>query len=184
MPEGKRPSSRIAALTIVAATCGWVWLVPRPAWAQSPPPAESTPAVEEPTDPLSRKLDPRRAPRIYFAMWTTHLKNDVLVLDSNWVIGMSGRGYFGATFLNSYGRRAFTAGIQRTIVAGARGPLGAVLGYRLGFLTGYDGRLTPFARKTPVLPLAQPFFAIDVQHVGVEVSCTIVVASVAVSYGF
>ena len=60
----------------------------------------------------------------------------------------------------------------------------ASLGFRLGFITGYDGRLMRLARDTPVLPLVQPFARIDFQHVGVEVSYTFVVMSVGLSYRF
>ena len=56
----------------------------------------------------------REPTRLYFGMWTTHLKHDVIALDNNWVVGGTYRGVFGGTFLNSFGRRAFTAGIQRT----------------------------------------------------------------------
>jgi hypothetical protein len=117
-------------------------------------------------------------------MWTMHLKQDVIALDNNWAIGMTWRGFFGATFLNSFGRRAFTGGLQRTIVGAERGPIGASFGYRLGFVTGYDGRFMRIARTTPVLPLVQPFTTVDVKHVGFEVSYSFVVLSIAVSYRF
>jgi hypothetical protein len=126
----------------------------------------------------------RHQNRIYFGMWTVHLKHEVLALHNNWVGGMSYRGFFGATFLNSYGRRAFTGGLQRTFVLADARPIGATVGYRLGFVTGYDGRLMRLARETPVLPLAQPFAAIDIEHVSLEVSYTFVVISVAMSYRF
>ena len=117
-------------------------------------------------------------------MWTAHLKHDALTLDNNWLVGVAARGYFGATFLNSFGRRGFTGGIQRTIAASDPRPFGASLGVRLGFITGYDGRLMRVARDTPVLPLIQPYATIDVQRIGIEVSYTLVVVSAAVSIGF
>jgi hypothetical protein len=40
------------------------------------------------------------------------------------------------------------------------------------------------ARDTPVLPLVQPFATIDVGRVGVEVSYTFVIVSVATSVRF
>lgn len=125
-----------------------------------------------------------REPRLYFAMWTTHLRRSVVKLSNNWVIGLSGRGYFAATFLNSYGRRAFTGGIQRTMASTDRPNINASLGIRIGFITGYDGRLTKLARDTPVLPLAQPFVMVEVRRLGFEVSYTIVVVSAALSYRF
>ena len=77
-----------------------------------------------------------------------------------------------------------SGGIQRPLIRRDRGGVGALLGYRLGFVTGYDGRLMSFARKTPVLPLVQPFFSLDYHRIGVEVSYTFVVVSGAASYRF
>lgn len=122
--------------------------------------------------------------RLYVAMWTTHLRNKFVRLDNNWVAGFSHRGWFGATFLNSFNRRAFTGGIQRTIKATAPRAVRASLGYRLGFVTGYDERFVELAKKTPVLPLLQPYFVLDVSHVGIEVQYTLIVVSTAVSYRF
>ena len=131
-----------------------------------------------------QKSDTRKAPRLYLGMWTTHLQNDVIVLDNNQLVGFAVRGFFGATFLNSYGGRAFAGGLQRTLVGAEPRPVGASLGLRLGFITGYDERLMPLARKTPVLPLVQPFVTLDIYRVGVEVSYTFVVVSVATSFRF
>jgi hypothetical protein len=117
-------------------------------------------------------------------MWTMHLREPVVTLRNNWTVGFTTHGYFGATFVNSYGNRAFTGGLQRTIVSTAPRAIDASLGFRLGFITGYDGRLMRLARDTPVLPLVQPFARIDFQHVGVEVSYTFVVMSVGLSYRF
>lgn len=138
-------------------------------------------ASETPSPVHERRPQPRR---LYFGMWTTHLKNDVVALQNNWVAGVTYHGFFGGTFLNSYGRRAFTGGLQRTYVLAVPRPIGVSAGFRLGFITGYDGRLIAAARHTPVLPLAQPFVSLDVTRVGFEVSYTIVVVSVAASYRF
>jgi hypothetical protein len=138
-------------------------------------------AQSESGDEVAKRHEPTR---IYFGMWTTHLNRDVIALDNNWVVGLTYRGLFGATFLNSFGRRAFTAGIQRTLVASEPRPIGASLGLRVGIVSGYDGRFMQIARDTPVLPFAQPFVTVDVYHVGVEVSYTFVVMSVAASYRF
>lgn len=149
--------------------------------AQTAPATGSTSATVE---TRREEAAARRDTRLYVGMWTTHLKDDVVVLDNNWVVGLSARGFFGATFLNSFGRRAFAGGLQRTLISSDARPIGASLGYRLGFITGYDGRLLRIARDTPVMPLIQPFVTIDVERIGFEVSYTFVVVSVAVSYGF
>lgn len=133
---------------------------------------------------VARAQKTRHESRLYVGMWTTHLKQDVVALDNNWVVGLAHRGFFGATFLNSFGQRAFAGGIQRHLLSTQGHGMGAALGYRLGFITGYDGRLIRLARDTPVLPLVQPFVGVDVWHVGLEVSYTFVVVSAAVSYRF
>lgn len=108
-----------------------------------------------------------------------------MALDNNWVAGLSAGGYFGATFLNSFGRRGFTGGLQRTIVStDRRQDVVASVGFRLGFVTGYDGRLMAMARKTPILPLVQPFASVDIAHFGFEVQYTFVIVSAALSYRF
>jgi hypothetical protein len=171
---------RIGRAALGTWACLTVCLIPAAAAAQATPAAESATNAE--TSP--RELSRHEPTRIYFGMWTTHLNREVVALDNNWVIGLSHRGFFGGTFLNSFGRRAFSGGLQRTIVSTEPRPIGATFGYRLGFVTGYDGRFMKIARKTPVLPLIQPFASLDVRHVGFEVSYTFVVASVAVSYRF
>lgn len=117
-------------------------------------------------------------------MWTTHLKEDALVIDNNWALGVTAGGYFVAAFLNSYGEPAFAGGLQHTFVSTAPRLVVASAGYRLGVITGYDGRLMRIARKTPVLPLVQPFVMVDVRRIGIELSCTFVVVSVATSFRF
>lgn len=149
--------------------------------AQDAAPVEAEPYGPPAPARTQRTPEPTR---VYVAMWTTHLKNKFVRLDNNWVAGLSHRGWFGATFLNSYDRRAFTGGIQRTIAATAPRPVRLALGYRLGFVTGYDERFVELAKKTPVLPLVQPFLLLDVLHVGIEVQYTFIVVSTAVSYRF
>lgn len=117
-------------------------------------------------------------------MWTTHLKDDVLALDNNRVVGVTVGGWFAATFNNSFGRRAYAAGLQRQFLSARHGWTTTSLGYRLGLVSGYDGRLMRLARKTPVMPLVQPFVSFDVARVGVEVSYTFVVVSATVSLRF
>ena len=165
---------------IVPAACLCVLWLPARAQAQdtTPDPHEKT------TAPPAGDSRPRHPTRIYFGMWTIHLRDDVVALKNNWAIGIASHGFFGATFLNSYGRRAYTAGLQRTIVSTEPASFGASLGFRLGLVSGYDGRFMRIARDTPVLPLLQPFATIDIGHVGVEVSYTFVIISVATAIRF
>jgi hypothetical protein len=157
-------------------------LMPAGVLAQTAPTAEA--ASVSPTDQEPRAAAPHHDRRVYFGMWTMHLRQDVLALDNNWAVGLTWRGFFGATFMNSFGRRAFTGGLQRRLLTNGGHPIAASLGYRLGFVTGYDGRFMRLARKTPVLPLVQPFVTIDVQHIGFEVSYSFVVVSAALSLRF
>ena len=153
--------------------------LPARGWTQDTSATGSGPVVDVDAD------HPREPSRMYMAMWTSHLKRDALAFDNNWAFGLSHRGIFGATFLNSYGRRAFTAGWQRTLVSGGSASGVAIAtGLRLGLISGYDDRLMPLAGKTPVLPLIQPFVVVDRGHVGVDVSYTFVVVSVALAYRF
>jgi hypothetical protein len=152
--------------------------LPVPGWTQNAGATSSGPVQDDDAD------HPREPSRMYLAMWTSHLRLNPLAFDNNWAFGLSYRGFFGATFLNSYGRRAFTAGWQRTLVSGSRPGLGIASGVRLGLISGYDDRLMPLAGKTPVLPLIQPFVVVDVGHVGLDVSYTFVVVSLALSYRF
>ena len=165
---------------IVPATCLCVLWLPARAQAQDTTPDPH----EKPTAPPARDTRTRHPTRIYFGMWTIHLRDDVVALKNNWAVGVTSHGFFGATFLNSYGRRAYTAGLQRTIISTEPGSLGASLGFRLGLVSGYDGRFMRIARDTPVLPLVQPFATIDIGHVGVEVSYTFVIISVATAIRF
>jgi hypothetical protein len=152
-------------------------LAPTPAHAQTR--ADSADAA-----PLAPPVEPKNdyENRLYLGMWTMHLHEPVLTLRNNWTVGFTTHGYFGATFVNSYGNRAFTGGIQRTIAATAPRAVTASFGIRLGAITGYDGRLMRLARDTPVLPLVQPYARIDVTRFGIEVSYTWVVVSVGLSY--
>ena len=157
--------------------CAVLLLAPSRATAQETAPPPVTTPIE--SSPEGR---PRHETRLYVGMWTTHLKHRVVTLDNNWLVGFAHRGFFGGTFVNSFGRRAYSAGIQRTALSRNRGPLTSSLGYRLGLVSGYDGRFMRIARDSPVLPLISAYGNVDVGRVGIEVSYTIVVVSVAMSY--
>jgi hypothetical protein len=153
-----------------------VLLFPASLSAQEPP----LPAVA--ARPGAADIRPAHEARIFLGMWTTHLKHRTITLDNNWLVGVAWRGFFGGTFVNSFGRRAYSAGIQRTPLVRSRGAITSALGFRLGLVSGYDGRFMRIARDSPVLPLISAYGNVDVGRVGVEVSYTIVVVSVAMSY--
>ncbi|HSW28803.1 MAG TPA: hypothetical protein VLH75_04820 [Longimicrobiales bacterium] len=116
--------------------------------------------------------------RLHIGMWTTHLTRVGRGLDANWLLAVGWRGVYGGTFINSFGNRAFAAGIERPFVRSDEGSVVRGLGYRLGLVTGYDERLLGLAAKTPILPLFQITGDVAVGRTGVEVAWTGKVATV------
>lgn len=120
--------------------------------------------------------------RLYVGMWTSHLRNLRRGVEANSLLGIAYRGFYGATFINSFGDRAIAAGVQRTLVpANLDSSPSATLGYRAGFVTGYDERFIAIAGKTPVLPFVQLVGMLQHQRLGVEVAYSGVVASLMLS---
>lgn len=141
-------------------------VLPRAAAAQSAPAATHEPL------------------HIYLGMWTLHLKDQHKALDPNYLIGASYRHVFAATFINSFGNRAFGGGLQKEFARGKKGIFSAALGGRLGAIYGYDERFIKLAHETPVLPMVQAYGLFEVGHLGAEVSYTYVVVSVTGSIRF
>lgn len=119
---------------------------------------------------------------VYLGMWTSHFRHFREGLASNWLVGVGWRGYYAGTFINSYGNRAFAAGIERTVVRGVSGSLIPMFGYRLGLVSGYDRRFLSLAAKTPVLPMAQLTGALEMGPTGVGVAWSGLVASLIPSF--
>lgn len=122
--------------------------------------------------------------RIYLGMWTVHFRDLGRGIENNWLVGVSWRGIYAATFINTFGDRAYSAGYQGILARWSPGVIALGLGYRVGFITGYDERLTPIAGKVPVLPLVQPRLAVDVKRVGLELSHSAVVTSAGFNVRF
>lgn len=108
--------------------------------------------------------------RLHVGMWTSHLTNFSKGLDANWLVAMGWRGLYGGTFVNSFGRRAFAAGIERPLVRDDGTGINAGLGYRFGLVTGYDERLIGFAGKTPIIPALQVMGDVAVGRTGLELA--------------
>jgi hypothetical protein len=136
-------------------------------------PADVRPAEGAPAAALTR---------VYLGMWTSHVREPARGLDANSLIGLAVRGYYGATFVNSYGNRAFAAGIQRTITARQGRAVRSALGYRAGLVTGYDERFLPVAASVPAIPFAQVVGSLDHRSLGVELAYAGVVASLLVNW--
>jgi hypothetical protein len=145
-------------------------LLPFSASAQRPDVAAS--ATDQVATPAER--------RFYVGMWTFHFRDMERGLDNNWVLGMSWGKIYGATFINSFGRRAYSVGLQENVAQWRPGivPVSSVsLGYRAGLITGYNERLFRLAGETPVLPFVQPLINLDANRLGLELSYVGVIAS-------
>jgi hypothetical protein len=117
-------------------------------------------------------------------MGTLHFRDFDRGVDNNWLLGMSWGRVYGATFINSFGKRAYSVGMQEFVARWSPGPTSVRLGYRAGLVTGYNERLFPLAGKTPVLPFLQPLVTVGASRLGVELSWAWVVASMALSVPF
>lgn len=119
---------------------------------------------------------------LYLGMWTSHFRHLREGLANNWLVGFGWKGYYAGTFINSYGHRAFTAGIERIVTRAPGGSVVPMLGYRLGLISGYDSRFLAIAGKTPVLPMLQLTGALELGPTGVGLAWSGLVASLVPSF--
>lgn len=141
----------------------------------APAPADAqAPAQSPPSDGSSPY-----GVRIHVGMWTTHLGHLGRGVDANWLLALGWRGLYGGTFINSFGNRAFAAGIERPLVRSGEGSVVTGLGYRMGLVTGYDERLTSLAGKIPVFPALQLTGDVGVGPTGLELAWAGKVATVS-----
>jgi hypothetical protein len=88
------------------------------------------------------------------------------------------KGIFASTFINCYGDRSYAVGIQRYWLQTCfKTGVESKLGYRAGFIYGYDERLHPIANKLIILPCAQIIYDLSWKNVGIELSYTGVIVS-------
>jgi hypothetical protein len=139
-------------------------------------------ASTEPQDSVKSPPTALMRTRLYFGMWSTHLRDLNGGLDGTALIGVALRGFYGATFINSFGDRAVAAGIQRGVTSPGRGALTTALGYRVGLITGYDERFFGIGDKAPALPFAQLVGSLDYRNLGVELAYAGIVASVVLNW--
>jgi len=124
-------------------------------------------------------MHPYQGVRIHIGMWSTHVFDISRGLANNWLVGVSWRGFYGGTFVNSFGNRSFAGGIYRTVIHGEDGPVVPALGYRVGVVTGYDERFMPLAGKMPALPMVQVVGDLEMGRMGLELAWAGLVASMA-----
>jgi hypothetical protein len=115
-------------------------------------------------------------------MWSTHFRDLGGGVTGNSLLGVAFRGYYAATFINSFGDRAVAAGIQRTFTAPRDGAFTKALGYRAGLVTGYDERFFGIGDKVPALPFAQLVGSVDYRNLGVELGYAGIVGSLVVNW--
>jgi hypothetical protein len=109
--------------------------------------------------------------RIFLGMWTFHpFGDDPYPRESNNGFGVQYRSVFAFTCVNSFERRTYALGVERVWTEARRGPFGAMLGFRVGLIHGYDTELFRVAGETPVLPFAGTVALFRVGPVGGEVS--------------
>ena len=120
-----------------------------------------------------------RGVRLHVGMWTTHLSRLRGGVDANWLVAVGWRGMYGGTFVNSFGDRAFAAGIERDLARSDGGTVARGVGYRLGLVTGYDERMVGLAGKVPVLPAFQIIGNMAVGPTGMELAWAGKVATVS-----
>jgi len=158
--------SRTFALAIFAAALG-----AKPAEARQTEPADS-----------GRARPAAMRTRVYLGMWSTHIRDLNRGLGPNSLVGLAYRGFFGATFINSFGNRSVSVGLQRNFTAPRDGAVTTALGYRAGIITGYDERFFGIGDKLPALPFAQFVAAVDVRNLGIEMAYAGLVASVVLNW--
>ncbi len=104
-------------------------------------------------------------------MWTLHpFEPDFPEFEANRGIGLQHGTFFVLTFVNSYDRQTVAAGVERSWIDGSWGPLGGMLGFRLGLVYGYDEELLDVAGRIPVIPAGQLLGLVRIGPVGAEIS--------------
>ena len=120
--------------------------------------------------------------RLYLGMWTLHVSSGKDQEDENQLLGMSWKGYYGGTFINTHGDRVVSAGWQRTLFQQRYGEVEVEAGYRAGMMYGYTKYLRLY--DTRFFPLFQALLDIEYKQFGVEFSWAGVVFTAGLYYRF
>lgn len=114
----------------------------------------------------------------YIGLWTLHLydyKNINIYNNSLYLLAY--KGFCAGTFMNCYGDRTYMLGVQRYFIDKPLGPFCTMLGYRAGFLYGYNEQLFPLAGKLKILPCCQIIYDLSWRNLGIELSYTGIIIS-------
>lgn len=115
--------------------------------------------------------------RLIVGMLTTHLYELDQAPTNNDAIGIVYRGVLGATFITTHGPRGYVVAFERAWAENTLGPLSTMVGFRAGFVYGYDRRLFELADHTPILPYGQPVLLMRAGPVSLDLTYTWVVVS-------
>ncbi|MGI9536945.1 MAG: hypothetical protein ACR2PB_07735 [Desulfocapsaceae bacterium] len=115
---------------------------------------------------------------IYLGMWSHHIiDNDDEYQTTHNLLGITYRGFFGGTFINSVDEQAWGAGVQRDLYSTKYEVISMELGYRLGVLYGYDSMQMA---NSGLFPLLQMYADLHYEHIGIQLSW----AGSAITAGF
>lgn len=120
------------------------------------------------------------ATAVFLGMWSVHTNSHSRSTDNwnNQLVGISYHSIFVGTFVNSFYDRTEAFGVTRDVDRHAWSANASyALGYRLGGLYGYDGRMGEIASISPVIPFLQLYSDFTYRHMGLELSYTGVVFS-------
>lgn len=107
--------------------------------------------------------------RVIAGIWALHpFESQFPELDPTRGVGVQVSSWFGASFVNSYGRRAYVAGLERNWATHTTSTFGLGVGYRAGVVTGYDAELVNIARHMPLLPFAGLLVWGDLGPIGID----------------
>jgi hypothetical protein len=125
----------------------------------------------------------KAANAFYAGSWSYHLHKNDERNNNNKLLAITYRGVFAGTFDNSFNKRSYALGVQRTWYQKQWGDLELTAGYRLGGVSGYGNRYINLAGITPN---AQLLLGTSYKNFGVEFSSiiTLDVYSVGLFYKF
>lgn len=128
----------------------------------------TAPAVAGSTGPSFLGHAPDRR-RLIPGFWRTH-PFDQKFPELAWTNGMGVQAsmWFGGAFINSYDGLSLIAGVEREWLRRRGQRVGYGIGYRAGFITGYDEQLIAWADDVPALPFAGVLLWMQVGQVGFE----------------
>jgi len=138
------------------------------------------------------------ARRAWWSLWSLPSQQDRAIvfmttihaghLDEGWsndeALGVIWRGLYAGTFQTTHGPRGWSIGLERSWVDEKAGPFDMGLGFRTGWVYGYDQRLGWLAEEYPVLPFIQPLAYAAVGPLAIDAAWAWVVFSLSAAVRF